>query len=351
MKMILLITSLSLMAGCVNSQNTNKTTMKNLHEIYFAGGCFWGTEHFLKQIKGVTQTEVGYANGNTENPTYKQVCTGDTGFAETVKVSYNPSDTNLESLINLFFKTIDPTSLNQQGGDKGTQYRTGIYYTNDKDLPTIQNVLKKVAATYSKDLVVEVQPLKNFYKAENYHQDYLEQNPKGYCHISPELFELARKTNDKKVYKKPSDAELREKLTEEQYTVTQKNGTERAFTNKYWNEKREGIYVDITTGEPLFISTDKFDSECGWPAFSKPINNDIVVEKNDESHSMQRTEVRSLTGDAHLGHIFNDGPKEKGGLRYCINSASLRFIPKDKMKEEGYEDYIKLLLPNNNLKK
>lgn len=194
-----------------------------------------------------------------------------------------------------------------------------------------------------------MKPLSNFYKAEEYHQDYLDKNPGGYCHINPALFELAKKANAQGAetpqasYKKPDDATLRNKLTAEQYAVTQKNATEPAFHNEYWNEKRDGIYVDITTGEPLFISTDKFDSGCGWPSFTKPIEKESVKEKTDTSHGMVRTEVRSKTGDAHLGHVFTDGPKDKGGLRYCINSASLRFIPKEKMQEEGYGEYLKLL--------
>ena len=185
----------------------------------------------------------------------------------------------------------------------------------------------------------------NFYPAETYHQDYLDKNPGGYCHINPALFEMARKANapKTKVYQKPDDSTLRKELSAEQYAVTQKNATEPAFHNEYWNEHRPGIYVDITTGEPLFVSTDKFDSGCGWPSFSQPIQKDIIAEKKDTSHGMIRTEVRSKTGDAHLGHVFTDGPKEKGGLRYCINSASLRFIPKEKMKEEGYGEYLPLV--------
>lgn len=343
---ILTIAILLLIAGCANTQTNKSNNMDNVHEIYFAGGCFWGTEHFMKLINGVTETKVGYANGNIENPTYKQVCTGETGFAETVKVEYQPDDVELVSLIDLFFKTIDPTSLNRQGNDRGTQYRTGIYYTDTADLPVIENAIKKLSAQYSKPLMIEVMPLKNFYAAEDYHQDYLDKNPGGYCHIDPELFDLARKTNEKKqqkVYHKPDEAELRTKLTAEQYAVTQKNATEKPFTNEYWDEKREGIYVDITTGEPLFVSTDKFDSGCGWPSFSKPIDKKLIAEKKDTSHGMDRIEVRSQTGNAHLGHVFTDGPIDKGGLRYCINSASLRFIPKEKMKEEGYADYIQLV--------
>ena len=317
--------------------------MKNQADIYLAGGCFWGTEHFLKQINGVESTQVGYANSNTPNPTYEQVCSGKTNAAETVKVVYDPQKVDLNFLLDLYFKTIDPTSLNKQGNDRGTQYRTGIYYTDKADLPVINNAIKVLSTQYNRPLAIEVKPLSNFYKAEEYHQDYLDKHPTGYCHIDPSLFALAKKANAPKKYQKPNDATLKKNLTAEQYAVTQKNATEPAFHNEYWNEHRAGIYVDITTGEPLFVSTDKFDSGCGWPSFSKPIKKDLVAEKKDTSHGMIRTEVRSKTGDAHLGHVFNDGPTDKGGLRYCINSASLRFIPKDKMKEEGYGEYISLV--------
>lgn len=340
------IFALLLIGGCAQSgaspEKENRIMEKN-KEIYFAGGCFWGTEHFLKLINGVEATQVGYANSNVANPTYKEVCTGTTNAAETVKVEYDPQVVDLTLLTDLFFKTIDPTSLNRQGNDRGTQYRTGIYYTDPADLPVIQAAVKELAKGYSKPLVVEIKPLSNFYPAENYHQDYLDKNPGGYCHIDPALFELAKKANAKKVYKKPDDATLRSKLTAEQYAVTQKSATEPAFHNEYWNEHREGIYVDITTGEPLFVSTDKFDSGCGWPSFSKPIEKGLIKENVDSSHGMIRTEVRSKTGNAHLGHVFNDGPVDKGGLRYCINSASLRFIPKEKMKEEGYGEYLSLV--------
>lgn len=335
------------------AQNT-QNTMNTNSEIYFAGGCFWGTEHFLKQINGVINTQVGYANGkmNIKNPTYKQVCNGDTDFAETVKVDYDPQAVSLPLLIQLFFKTIDPTSLNRQGNDRGTQYRTGIYYTDKTDLPVINEIVDSLAKNYSKPLVVEIEPLSNFYAAEEYHQDYLDVNPGGYCHINPELFDFARKANAKKTsttppaekkFLKPDDATLRSKLTPLQYEVTQNNATERPFENIYWNETREGIYVDITTGEPLFVSTDKFESGCGWPSFSRPIDKSLIHEENDSSHGMRRIEVRSKTGNAHLGHVFDDGPTDQGGLRYCINSASLRFIPKAKMAEEGYADYLPLL--------
>lgn len=315
-------------------------------EIYLAGGCFWGTEHFLKQIRGVINTEAGYANGKGANPDYKKVCAGDTGFAETVKVVYDPEQISLEKILDLFYETIDPTSLNKQGNDRGTQYRTGIYYTDKADEPVVKASIASLASKYSQPIVVETKNLQNYYKAEDYHQDYLDKNPGGYCHIPKKLFEMAKAANPEpasRKYTRPDDARLKEKLTPLQYEVTQKNATERPFQNDYWNEFREGIYVDITTGEPLFMSADKFESGCGWPSFSKPIDKSLVVEKTDLSHGMIRTEIRSKTGDAHLGHVFNDGPADKGGLRYCINSASLRFIPKSKMKEEGYGDYLKLL--------
>lgn len=355
MKQILVaIVLLTSCLACANSQagqaEKNKD-MKPTKEIYLAGGCFWGTEHFLKLIEGVEATQVGYANGNIAHPTYQQVCTGTTDFAETVRVQYDPARVDLPFLIDLYLKTIDPTSLNRQGNDRGTQYRTGIYYTDPSDAPLIKETVQRLAARYPRPLAVEIEPLKNFYPAEDYHQNYLDKNPGGYCHIHPELFDLARRAKmprpaasaSPRAYSKPDDATLRSQLTAQQYAVTQKNATEPAFRNEYWDEHRPGIYVDITTGEPLFVSTDKFDSGCGWPSFSKPIDRKLIKEKVDTTHGMTRTEVRSSAGDAHLGHVFTDGPAERGGLRYCINSASLRFIPKDKMQEEGYGDYLELV--------
>lgn len=337
--------------ACANNragQTEKKEDMKSTKEIYLAGGCFWGTEHFLKLIDGVEATQVGYANGNIANPTYKQVCTGTTDFAETVKVQYDPVKVDLPFLIDLYFKTIDPTSVNKQGNDRGTQYRTGIYYTDPADLSVIQETVHRLAATYTRPLAVEMKPLENFYPAEEYHQDYLDKNPSGYCHIDPALFKLAREANapgkvDKESYEKPDDRELRERLTPLQYAVARENLTERPFLNEYNAEFRPGIYVDIVTGEPLFLSTDKFESGCGWPAFSRPIDKSLLDEHRDLTHGMDRTEVRSRKGDTHLGHVFDDGPKELGGIRYCINSASLRFVPLEDMEKQGYADLIPLL--------
>lgn len=322
----------------------------NLKEIYLAGGCFWGTEHFMQLVHGVEDTQVGYANSIVPNPSYREVCTGRTQAAETVKVVYDADSVSLPFLLNLYFQTIDPTSLNQQGNDRGTQYRTAIYYTDPADSSIISQSLKQLQKHYAQPLAVEYGPLHNFYPAEDYHQDYLINNPGGYCHINPALFRLAREARDTslaekklKVYVKPDEEELRRKLTPLQYEVTQHNATERPFANEYNDEFRPGIYVDITTGEPLFLSTDKFESGCGWPAFSKPISETLIKNLRDTSHGMERIEVRSANGDAHLGHVFPDGPKKSGGLRYCINSASLRFVPLDNMEEEGYGDLIPLL--------
>ena len=360
----------SIQTESLTNKNTTDMEKRDMNTIYLAGGCFWGTEHFLSMVHGVIEAEVGYANSNVPNPTYREVCTGRTGAAETVKVVYNPKEISLPFLLSLYYKTIDPTSLNKQGNDRGTQYRTGIYYTDASERPVIEESLAQLQRNYSKPLAIEVAPLKNFYPAEDYHQDYLDKNPGGYCHINPGLFKLAREVRDttlidkeatesventqnqgslERTYTKPSDKELRNKLTALQYQVTQNAATERPFANEYDKEFRPGIYVDIVTGEPLFLSTDKFESGCGWPAFSKPISADVVKGYMDNSHGMQRIEVRSKSGDSHLGHVFNDGPADKGGLRYCINSASLKFIPLADMQKEGYGDLIPLVKANEKM--
>ncbi|NLH45857.1 MAG: peptide-methionine (R)-S-oxide reductase MsrB, partial [Acholeplasmataceae bacterium] len=311
---------------------------------YLAGGCFWGTEKYLSSLEGVVATEVGYANGRTENPSYEDVCYKNTGHAETVKVEYDASVLPLKDLLKLFYEVIDPVSINRQGNDVGTQYRTGIYYIDETDLPIIKESLKELKREYPVPLAIEVEPLSNYYPAEEYHQKYLDKNPGGYCHIGEEEFANARALQAaKKPYQVKSKEELKTTLTPLQYEVTQNSATEAPFQNEYYNNFKEGIYVDITTGEPLFVSTDKFESGCGWPSFSKPINMDLVKELKDSTYGMQRIEVRSKTGDAHLGHVFTDGPSELGGLRYCINSASLQFIPKEEMAAKGYGYLLELL--------
>lgn len=312
-----------------------------LKEIYLAGGCFWGTEQYLQNVKGILSTETGYANGNTIHPTYEQVCHQNTGHAETVRVEYDDKIISLPFLLTLYYDVINPTSVNRQGGDRGVQYRTGIYYTAPQDEPVIATSIAGLQKRLDKPVAIEVLPLKNYSRAEEYHQKYLDKNPNGYCHIGAEKLELAKQAQDPLIKTTAiSKDELKKKLTPLQYEVTQNSATEPPFQNEYYNEYKQGIYVDITTGEPMFASTDKFESGCGWPAFSKPINRNLVTEITDESHGMMRTEVRSITGDAHLGHVFPDGPKELGGLRYCINSAALLFIPLEEMEARGYGAYL-----------
>lgn len=328
--------------------------MEDFKEIWLAGGCFWGVEAFMARVQGVIDASVGYANGKTENPTYEDVCHRGTGHAETVHVLYDPDRTDLKTLLHYFFMIIDPTTRNRQGNDWGAQYRTGVYYKDPADLHVIREGIAEEQKKYKKPIVTEVEPLVNFYLAEEYHQNYLEKNPGGYCHVDLSLLDNPDESLplpevqcchscEPIRYTKPDDAVLREKLTKEQYAVTQENKTERPFSNEYWNNHEKGLYVDIVTGEPLFTSADKFDSGCGWPSFTRPINPAVVTRHEDNSFGMARVEVRSHAGDSHLGHVFTDGPRDKGGLRYCINSASLRFIPLADMEREGYGEFVPLV--------
>lgn len=330
---LIIIASLGVLFLMQNIAAKNNNEKTNLKSIYLAGGCFWGVEAYFEKLPGVVDTIVGYANGIGENPTYEQVTTGTTGFAETVLIKYNPNIISLKDLLNHYFDIIDPTTLNRQGNDIGTQYRSGIFYSDANDLKTINEIIKKETKNYRSPIVVEVKKLDNFFNAEEYHQKYLDKHPGGYCHI--DLSKIRK-------YQKLPKEELKKKLSDIQYKVTQESATERPFSSE--NEKNfdEGIYVDITTGEPLFSSKDKYDSGCGWPSFTKPIKGKMVKEKPDTSLGMERTEVRSSLGDSHLGHVFDDGPKDKGGQRYCINGAALKFIPVKDMQEKGYGEYLYL---------
>ena len=318
-------------------------------EIYLAGGCFWGTEFLMRNVPGVTSVEVGYANGPTSNPTYREVC-NDSGHAESAHVIYNPDTITLQRLLNIYYKSIDPTLVNQQGKDRGIQYRTGIYFSNPADEKIIKESLQDLQNNFFKAIAVECAPIKNFYRAEEEHQEYLYKNPNGYCHVSRTFIseqakeKAAQDFSNKdfsrnRVYGKP-DKKVLEDLNEMQLAVTQNAETEPPYKNEYNDEFDEGIYVDVTNGQPLFSSKDKFDSACGWPAFTKPIDKNTIVERKDFSFGIDRTEVRAKASGSHLGHVFDDGPKELGGMRYCINSASLRFIRREKMQEEGYGDWL-----------
>ena len=305
--------------------------------IYLAGGCFWGLEHLMQSIPGVIDAQSGYANGTGEqDANYRTVCGGDTGFRETVRVEYDPERVSLDALLLAYFHVIDPTVANRQGPDIGTQYQTGIYYADEQAKATVERIAA-IERSRRETFLVEIGPLVNYYPAEEYHQNYLVKNPGGYCHIPrKEMALFSRLRIDPGDYRKPAAEVIRDKLTAEQYRVTQQSGTELPFHNEFWNQFAEGIYVDIVTGEPLFSSTDKYRSGCGWPAFTKPIEAPSIVELEDLSHGMRRTEVRSRAGNSHLGHVFTNDPESPNGVRYCINSASLRFIPRDQMEAEGY---------------
>lgn len=311
----------------------------DLQEIYLAGGCFWGTEDFMARLNGVVHTSVGYANGLVESPTYELVCTGQTGYAETTYVVFDPKVITLDFLLKGFFKSINPTTLNKQGNDIGTQYRSGIYYVDLNQKSVIEHALGELQKKYAKPVVVEVLPIESYWLAEEYHQDYLKKNPGGYCHIPQSVLEFAVQYT---MYEKQDKNQLKDSLDALAYEVTQNGATERPFSSEYDAFYEEGIYVDITTGEPLFSSKDKYDAGCGWPSFTKPITMPNVKFEDDYTHGMHRIEVKSHIGESHLGHVFNDGPKDQGGLRYCINGAALKFIPVSKMDENGY-DYLKFL--------
>lgn len=317
-------------------QSTTQTATHQMlgekKEIYLAGGCFWGVEEYFSRVDGVLDAESGYANGKSETTQYELI--GQTDHAETVRVTYDAGKVSLKDLLLHYFRVIDPTSVNQQGNDRGRQYRTGIYTVDTVDDAIVKEALEQLATKYEKPIQVEHSSLAHFIKAEEYHQDYLKKHPNGYCHIN--VNQAAYPVIDESLYPKPSDAEIKKKLSKEAYAVTQKNDTERAFSNEYWDQFEDGIYVDIVTGEPLFSSKDKFESGCGWPSFAKPISPDVATYHEDRSFNMTRTEVRSRSGDSHLGHVFTDGPKELGGLRYCINSLSIQFIPKGEMEAKGY---------------
>ena len=283
--------------------------------IYLAGGCFWGVEAYISRLKGVNNTEVGYANGRDLSPTYEKVCTGKTGHAETVKATYNPRIISLDEILESFFRIIDPFALNRQGADIGTQYRTGIYWQEESQKETVINFLREKQSKTSKKIVVEARAIGNFYPAEMYHQKYLERNPQGYCHVDLDLI----------------DVQEFDHLTREEYEITQLSMTEPPYSGKYDDFFEDGVYVDVVDGEVLFTSDDKFDSGCGWPAFSRPVSDDVIIKHRDFSHGTTRIEVRSAKSNSHLGHLFHDGPG--GSPRYCINSAALRFIPKDELDD------------------
>nr|WP_232045881.1 peptide-methionine (R)-S-oxide reductase MsrB [Campylobacter lanienae] len=315
--------------------NPKGENMSNLKEIYLGGGCFWGTQGYFDRIKGVEFTQVGYANGKSKDTSYYEI--NNTDHAEVVRVKFNANVVDINEILEHYFRIIDPFSINKQGNDIGRQYRTGIYYNDESLKPIIIEFIRAKQAKFDKKIAVEIEPLKNYVEAEEYHQKYLEKNPNGYCHID---LNLANKPlYDESKFKLPSKDELKNTLSDLEYRVTQEKATERPYSSKYDKFDERGIYVDIVSKKPLFSSSDKYDAGCGWPSFTKPITTDATGYNRDLSHGMDRIEVTSRQSGSHLGHVFDDGPSDKGGLRYCINGASLEFIPYDEMDKRGYSEY------------
>ncbi|MBP3912583.1 MAG: peptide-methionine (R)-S-oxide reductase MsrB [Niameybacter sp.] len=315
--------------------------MSAIKKAIFAGGCFWCMVKPFDELPGIISIVAGYTGGHIENPTYEEVCAHSTGHVEAVEITYDEDKMPYRELVEIFFRSIDPTDPEGQFHDRGETYHTAIFYQDEVQKEVAEKYKKELEKTgyFDKPIVVPIKPAMPFYEAEEYHQDYYKKNPLRY-----RLYYKGsgrEKFIKDKWYRNPYDKEeLKKRLNDLQYRVTQENATEAPFINEYDGHFEEGIYVDIVSGKPLFSSKDKFNSGCGWPAFSKPIIQNAVYDKEDTSHGMHRIEVRSSYADSHLGHVFEDGPRELGGLRYCINSAALRFIPKDRMEEEGYGSYI-----------
>ena len=336
----------------------------------FAGGCFWCMEPPFEKLDGVISAISGYAGGTASNAEYRKVASGQTEHLEVIQIKYDPTIVDYDTLLETFWRQIDPTDDGGSFVDRGKQYTSAIFYHDDEQKARAEASKQALGESglFDDPIVTSIRPLQGFYPAEDYHQDYYKKSSlryKSYRYGSGRDQFIKKHWNGKddvdltpdttsentseaavaefwKDFVKPSDKELKKSLSSIQYKVTQKDGTERAFTGENWDNKEDGIYVDILSGEPLFSSTTKYKSGTGWPSFWDKIEPDTIVEKDDRSlFGSKRTELRSKYGNSHLGHVFSDGPQPTG-LRYCINGASLRFIAKNDMQQEGYGKYLKL---------
>ncbi len=339
----------------------------------FAGGCFWCTQADFRKVPGVTKVVSGYTGGRKEDPTYEDVSTGRTGHREAVEVFYDPDKVSYDQLVKFYFQHIDAGDPGGQFHDRGSQYETAVFVEDEEQKAAAERAREEVerSGKFPK-IATEIRPAAPFYEAEEYHQDYDRKQPEHYRAYrnasgrdrfhdrvwgrEPEAAAKGEKSaaseakpeggsgrseGGRRSDEAPDEETLRKKLTRLQFEVTRRHGTEPPFRNEYWDNKREGIYVDVATGEPLFSSKDKFDSGTGWPSFTRPLEPDNVTTADDRSHGMTRVEVKSRRGGSHLGHLFDDGPAPTG-QRYCMNSAALRFIPKEDLEREGYGEYKRL---------